>query len=145
MAAAFGGFSVALGSYAAPAGTCLLLALAARYYGGRRNDPNLSSALESTAPLSYIAAAAALPLQDAAFDSMDRALGSDWKALLAVMERWPEFYGCSASPDACPGCGSIHWRSCSPPWSRSRCPRCCRRKASGCITDSMARMPRACR
>ena len=103
MAAAFGGFSVALGSYAAPAGTCLLLALAARYYGGRRNDPNLSSALESTAqviafaavaaqPLSYIAAAAALPLQDAAFDSMDRALGFDRKALLAVMERWPEFY-----------------------------------------------------
>src|SRR5450755_979210 len=56
MAAAFGGFSVALGSYAAPAGTCLLLALAARYYGGRRNDPNLSSALESTAQVIAFAA-----------------------------------------------------------------------------------------
>ncbi len=102
LAAGFGGFSVALGSYAAPAGTCLLLWLAARYYGGRRNDPNLASALESTAqviafaavaaPLSYVAAAAAFPLQDAAFDSMDRALGFDWNALLAVMQRWPEFF-----------------------------------------------------
>jgi hypothetical protein len=102
LAAGFGGFSVALGTYAVPAATCLLLWLAARHYGGRRNDPNLASALESTAqviafaavaaPLSYIAAAAALPLQDAAFDGMDRALCFDWKALLAVMQRWPAIY-----------------------------------------------------
>jgi len=93
---------VALGTYAIPAGTCLLLWLAARYYIGQRNDPNIASALESTAqviafaavaaPLSYVAAAAALPLHDAAFDGMDRALGFDWKALLAVMERWPAIY-----------------------------------------------------
>jgi PAP2 superfamily len=102
VAAAFANFNVVLSTYAAPAGTCLLLMLGARYYGGRRNDPNIASALENTAqliafaavaaPLSYVAAAVALPLQDAAFNGMDRALGFDWKALLAVMERWPEFH-----------------------------------------------------
>jgi hypothetical protein len=102
MAVAFGGFSVALTSYAAPGGTCLLLLLAAQFYRGRRNDPNIASALECTAqviafaavaaPLSYIAASAALPLQDARFDAIDRAMGFDWKALLGVMERWPAFH-----------------------------------------------------
>ena len=102
IAALIGGFHLAPGSYAAPGGTCLMLMLAARYYGRWRNDHNLASALESTAqviafaavaaPLSYVAAAAALPLQDAAFDGMDRALGFDWKALLAVMQRWPDFH-----------------------------------------------------
>jgi hypothetical protein len=101
-AVAFDGFSLVLRSYAAPGGTCLMLMLAARYYGGRRNDPKLASALECTAqvaafaavaaPLSYVAASVALPLQDAAFDAMDRALGFDWRALLAVMKQWPEFH-----------------------------------------------------
>jgi hypothetical protein len=98
---AFGGFSLALRSYAAPGATCVLLMLAARYYGARRNDLKLSSALESTAqlaafaavaaPLSYIAASAGLPLYDAAFDAMDRALGFDWRALLTLTERWRDF------------------------------------------------------
>ena len=39
IAAAFGTFSIVLASCAAPAGTCLMLVLAARYYGGRRNEP----------------------------------------------------------------------------------------------------------
>jgi hypothetical protein len=100
--AAFGGLTVALKTFAAPASICLLLKLGARYYRDRRNDHNLASALESTAqimafaavaaPLSYVAASAALPLQDAALDSMDHALGFDWKGLLAVMQRWPQFF-----------------------------------------------------
>lgn len=102
MAVAFGGFTLVLRSYAAPAGTCLMLLAAARYYGAWRNDPKLASALASTAqvlafaavaaPLSYLAASAALPLQDAAFDGMDRALGLDWNALLTIMQRWPDFH-----------------------------------------------------
>jgi hypothetical protein len=102
LAVAFDGFSLVLRSYAAPGATCLLLMLAARYYGGRRNDANLASALEGTAqlaafaavaaPLSYVAASVGLPMHDAAFDAIDRALGFDWKALLTVMRRWPDFH-----------------------------------------------------
>jgi len=102
LAVGFGGFSLALTSYAAPSGTCLALLLAAHFYRGRRNDPNIASALECTAqviafaavaaPLSYVAASAALPLRDASFDAIDRAIGFDWKALLGFMERWPAFH-----------------------------------------------------
>jgi hypothetical protein len=102
MAVAFGGFTIAWRSYAAPAGASLLLVLAARYYAHSRNDPKLASALASTAqlmafaavgaPLSYVAAAVALPLQDAAFDAMDHALGFNWRALLAVMQHWPALH-----------------------------------------------------
>jgi hypothetical protein len=68
----------------------------------RRNhriDLKLASALESiaqvlifaavAAPLSYAAASFALPLQDATFASMDRALGFKWNEVLAFMNRWP--------------------------------------------------------
>ncbi|MGA2568139.1 MAG: phosphatase PAP2 family protein, partial [Pseudolabrys sp.] len=65
-------------------------------------DPNLASALESSAqviafaavaaPLSYIAASIALPLQDAAFDGVDRALGFDWRGFMVAMQRWPGFF-----------------------------------------------------
>ncbi|MGH6664628.1 MAG: phosphatase PAP2 family protein [Pseudolabrys sp.] len=102
MAVAFGGFTLVWRSYAAPAGASLLLILAARYYSGRRNDPNLASALGSTAqlmvfaavgaPLSYVAAAAGLPLHDAAFDAMDHALGFHWRALFALMQDWPTLH-----------------------------------------------------
>jgi hypothetical protein len=102
MAVVFGGFSLALRSFVPPAATSLLLWIAARYYRGRRNDPNLAAALESTAqviafvavaaPLSYVAASAALPLRDATFDAMDRALGIDWQALAAALERWPALH-----------------------------------------------------
>jgi len=101
IAAAVSGFTVVLASYAVPAIACTLLKLGAHYYRGRRGDQNLASALESTAqvmafaavaaPLSYLAASPAFPLRDAVFDSLDRALGFDWKGLLALMRRWPEF------------------------------------------------------
>ena len=58
LAVVFGGFTIVLRSYAAPGITCLLLMGAARYYRGRRADPNLASALESTAQIAAFAAVA---------------------------------------------------------------------------------------
>jgi len=102
LAAAFDGFRLAMTSFAAPGGTAFVLVIAARYYGIRRRDPHVASALESTAhvvafaavaaPLSYVAASAALPLQDAAFDSLDRAIRFDWNGLLAIFERFPDLH-----------------------------------------------------
>jgi len=102
VASAAGGFHIVLGSYAAPAGIGLLLIAAAYYYRAYRTDLKLASSLESTAqvlvfaavaaPLSYIAASSPMPLQDATFDAMDRALGFNWMELLAVMQRWPGLF-----------------------------------------------------
>jgi PAP2 superfamily len=99
---AAGGFQIVLRSFAVPASTELLLILGAYFYRVHRTDLKLASTLESTAqvvafaavaaPLSYLAASTTLPLQDAAFDAMDRALGFNWKELLAVMYRWPGFF-----------------------------------------------------
>src|SRR5690349_7362421 len=95
------GFYIVLRSYAVPAGTALLLLLGAYFYRTYRTDLKLASTLESTAqlvvfaavaaPLSYLAASTALPLQDAVFDAMDHALGFDWKELFAFMNRSPGF------------------------------------------------------
>ena len=52
------------------------------------------------APLSYVAASFGLPLHDAAFDAMDRALGFDWKALLAR--------SCNAGRNFICSCASIY-------------------------------------
>jgi membrane-associated phospholipid phosphatase len=97
-----GGFHIVLSSYAAPAGIGLLLIGVARYYRAYRVDLKLASSLESTAqvlvfaavaaPLSYIAASSPMPLQDATFDAMDRALGFNWNELLAFMYRSPEVF-----------------------------------------------------
>ena len=102
IASATAGFHILLTTYAIPASTGLLLILGAYFYRAHRTDLKLASTLESTAqvvvfaavaaPLSYLAASTPLPLQDAAFDAMDRALGFDWKELLAVMNRWPELF-----------------------------------------------------
>ena len=102
IASAAGGFHIALKSYAVPASTGLLLMLGTYFYRVHRTDHKLASTLESTsqlvvfaavaAPLSYLAAGTALPLQDAAFDAIDRALGFDWNAMLALMQRWPELF-----------------------------------------------------
>jgi membrane-associated phospholipid phosphatase len=95
-------FQIVFGSYTAAAGAGMLLLGAAYYYRNHRADLRLASALESTAqvlifaavaaPLSYIAASATLPLQDAAFDAMDRSLGFNWNEVLAFMNRWPGFF-----------------------------------------------------
>lgn len=101
-AAAFGHFTIVLTSYSAPAGTSLLLMLGAAYYRNWRDDHNLAATLESTAqlmvfaavaaPLSYVAASASRPLQDAALDSFDRALGFDWLGFLAFLRHHPVLF-----------------------------------------------------
>ncbi len=95
------GFHVVAESFIAPAGTCLLLTGGALYYGRRRDDPHLASALGCTAqviafaavgaPLSYVAAAAGagLPLHDGAVAAFDHALHFDWRGMLAALEQWP--------------------------------------------------------
>ena len=89
-------------AFAAPALACALLLAAAWFYRHARPDPCLASGLISTAqviafaaagaPLSYLAASTGFPLQDHAFDAIDRALGLDWKAALAWMNGWPTVY-----------------------------------------------------
>ena len=102
VASAAFGFHIVLRSYVAPVGIGLLLIAAAHYYRAYRVDLKLASSLESTAqvlvfaavaaPLSYIAASSPMPLQDATFDAWDRALGLDWKELLAFLNRSPGFF-----------------------------------------------------
>src|SRR5262245_18263354 len=82
---------------------CLVLAAAGFFYARVRPDPRLASGCLSTAqviafaavaaPLSYLAATANLPLNDRAYDAIDRALGLDWKAMLDVMNAWPLLFG----------------------------------------------------
>jgi membrane-associated phospholipid phosphatase len=82
-------------TFVAPGLGCLALALAGWFYRRWRSDLRLASGLSSTAqmiafaavgaPLSYLAASANLPLQDHAFDAIDRALGLDWRGLLDWM------------------------------------------------------------
>jgi membrane-associated phospholipid phosphatase len=89
-------------TFATPAVVALLLIGGAWFYRHRRPDPRIASGLENTAqliafaavaaPLSYLAAAANLPLQDAIFDHIDRALGLDWRGLLNWMNASPITY-----------------------------------------------------
>jgi uncharacterized membrane protein len=95
-------FHLAWQTFAAPALACSTLLTGGWFYSRWRADARLASGLFSTAqliafaavaaPLSYIAASANLPLCDAALDTMDRALGFDWKALLAWMNTAPFLY-----------------------------------------------------
>ncbi len=94
-ATAVGDFRIEWRTFAAPGLGCLALALACWFYRRWRSDLRLASALNATAqmiafaavgaPLSYLAASANLPLQDHAFDAIDRALGLDWRGLLSWM------------------------------------------------------------
>jgi hypothetical protein len=95
-AVAAGEFQIAWRTFAPPAVACTLLIAASWFYRFWRSDPRLASGLSSTAqviafaavgaPLSYLAASPNLPLQDHAFDLVDRAVGVDWPALLAWMD-----------------------------------------------------------
>jgi hypothetical protein len=92
-------FLVAWRTFAAPTLACAVLFAAGCFYRRWRPDERLASGLLSTAqvvaftavaaPLSYIAASANLPLYDHGLDAIDRALGFDWKALLAIMDDSP--------------------------------------------------------
>lgn len=95
-------FHIGWRSFAVPATACLVLLGAAWFYGRWRADARLASGLACTAqlvafaavaaPLSYVAAAFGLPLQDGVFDAMDHALGLDWQALLQRMNHWPTVF-----------------------------------------------------
>jgi hypothetical protein len=98
-------FSIAWVTFAPPAAIGAALVAGAWFYWNIRRDPKLASGLECTAqviafaavgaPLSYLAAAAgaAIPLQDHVFDSIDRAMGFDWMALLGWMNTFPATFG----------------------------------------------------
>jgi membrane-associated phospholipid phosphatase len=96
-------FQLAWDTFAPPSLACSILIAGGSFYSRWRTDPRLASALFSTAqliafaavgaPLSYIAASANLPLHDSALAAADRALGLDWKALLAWMNAAPVIYG----------------------------------------------------
>ena len=96
------GFSIDWKTFAPPLLVSSGLAVAAWIYRRWRPDPWLASGSETTAqlitfaavgaPLSYLAAAANLPLQDHIFDAADRALGLDWRALLAWMNAYPAIH-----------------------------------------------------
>jgi hypothetical protein len=95
-------FYVQWRAFAVPGLATLVLTGAAWFYRNRRDEPRLAAGLESTAqvvafaavgaPLSYLAAAANLPLHDQLFDAADRALGFNWPALLGWMNDAPVTY-----------------------------------------------------
>jgi hypothetical protein len=95
-------FYIAWDTFTAPAVACAALLATSLFYRRWRNDERLVAGLDSTAqviafaavgaPLSYLAASANLPLYDHALDTLDRALGLDWKALLGVMNATPALY-----------------------------------------------------
>jgi membrane-associated phospholipid phosphatase len=101
-AATIGNFTIAWLSFAAPAAACAALTAAAGYYLRHRGEPKIASALGGTAqmiaftavgaPLSYLAASANFPLHDHLFTGFDRALGLDWKALLAWINEHAEIH-----------------------------------------------------
>jgi membrane-associated phospholipid phosphatase len=92
-------FKFAYSTFTLPLAAFPALTLGTWFYRRRRKDERLASALECTAqigaftafaaPLSYIAAAANLPLQDRLFNTLDSALYLDWSALLGWMNAHP--------------------------------------------------------
>lgn len=93
-----GTFHVAWTSFAKVVLASLLLGLASLFYSFRKEE-RIASGLQCTAqfvlfpsvaaPLSYIAASAALPLWDKTYASWDRGLGLDWMGWLAAMNNHP--------------------------------------------------------
>ncbi|KRE02130.1 hypothetical protein ASE63_07075 [Bosea sp. Root381] len=95
----FASLSVAPLSLAGPLAAAAALAAAAWYYRTKRAETKLADALDCTgqmtafmaggALLSYLMATLGLPLQDAAFQAADRALGLDWLAYLKAVDARP--------------------------------------------------------
>src|SRR5215216_633408 len=98
---AISGFSFGLGGALVSYGFVALYGAFA-YYNSKaahRRDPQVVYVLGCTgqiifatcilAPLSYVAAAANLPLQDANLHAIDRALGLDWQAYVAFVTARP--------------------------------------------------------
>jgi len=87
-------------SFLAPVSCGVLIAAAGWFYRSVRGEPRLAAILTSTsqiiafaavgAPLSYLAATAGFPLQDAVFDSWDRAwLHLDWSSIMQFIASRP--------------------------------------------------------
>ena len=87
-------------SFLAPVSCGVLIAAAGWFYRFIRNEPRLAAVLNSTAqiiafaavgaPLSYLAATAGFPLQDALFDSWDREwLHLDWSSIMQFVAEKP--------------------------------------------------------
>jgi membrane-associated phospholipid phosphatase len=101
-ASLIGPFQISWVSFIKAGLACSLLTAAGWFYRTVRKDPLPAAALTSTvqimtfamagAPLSYIAASAALPLWDTTLVAWDRHLGFDWLALLAVMNAHPALH-----------------------------------------------------
>jgi hypothetical protein len=97
--ALLGPFELNLRSFLIPATSTALLAAGGWFYRSARNEPRLGATLSSTAhiigfaavaaPLSYIAATAGFPLQDATLQAWDRHLGIDWTQLLNFVSSHP--------------------------------------------------------
>jgi hypothetical protein len=97
--ALLGPFELDLGSFLIPGIVTAVLAAGGWFYRSVRPDPRLGAILSSTAhiigfaavgaPLSYIAATAGFPLQDAALEAIDRHMGVDWAQLMTLVSRHP--------------------------------------------------------
>jgi membrane-associated phospholipid phosphatase len=98
-----GTFVVVWSSFVKATIVCGSLIFASLFYRKIRKDQPLAEALcaasqviafaSVAAPLSYIAASAALPLWDAQLDAWDQRLGLDWMAWLALMNATPVLHG----------------------------------------------------
>lgn len=90
-----GPFHIDWASFSKAAGACLLLCTAGWFYTAVRKDPRAGTALMSTAqiiafsavgaPMSYVAARAGFPLQDALFATWDHHLGIDWPGYVSFV------------------------------------------------------------
>jgi membrane-associated phospholipid phosphatase len=99
LSSATGSFVFVWSSFIKPWLVVALLVTGSIYYRYSRKELPLAEALAGSAqiiafasvaaPLSYVAAAAALPLWDADFAAWDRRLGCDWTAWLAFMNANP--------------------------------------------------------
>jgi membrane-associated phospholipid phosphatase len=86
-------------SFLAPVTLTVLLAAGAWFYRYVRNEKRLAAILNSTAqiiafaavaaPLSYVAATAGFPLQDAMMDAWDRHLHVDWTQMMTFISMRP--------------------------------------------------------
>jgi hypothetical protein len=97
--ALFGPFQLDWRSFWIPGIVTALLAAGGWFYRSVRHDPRPGAILISTAhiigfaavgaPLSYIAATAGFPLQDAALEAIDRHIGVDWAQLMTFVSLHP--------------------------------------------------------
>jgi hypothetical protein len=97
--ALWGPFELNVRSFLPPAASTALLAAAGRFYRSIRREERLGAILSSTAhiiafaavaaPLSYIAATAGFPLQDATLEAWDRSLGFEWREMLSFVASRP--------------------------------------------------------